>query len=65
MIPSPPDHGDAQASRRRFAGVILVDRRGWILLQERDEHPRIDPETWGLAGGHVEDGEDFETAAYR
>ncbi|WP_277395319.1 NUDIX domain-containing protein [Nocardioides sp. zg-1228] len=50
---------------RRFAGVILVDRRGWILLQERDEHPRIDPEKWGLAGGHVEPGEDFEPAAHR
>jgi len=50
---------------RTFAGVILIDQRGWLLLQERDEHPRIDPETWGLAGGHVESGEDFETAAYR
>lgn len=53
------------ADQRRFAGVILVDREGRILLQERDEHPRIDPERWGLAGGHVEPGEDFETAAYR
>ena len=26
-----------------FAGVILVDRRGWILLQERDEFPRHRP----------------------
>lgn len=50
---------------RRFAGVILVDPRGWILLQERDEHPRIDPEKWGLAGGHVDPGEDFEPAAHR
>ncbi len=50
---------------RRFAGVILVDRRGWILLQERDEHPRIDPEKWGLAGGHVNPGEEFEPAAHR
>lgn len=48
-----------------FAGVILVDPRGWILLQERDEHPRIDPETWGLSGGHVEPGESFEVAAHR
>ena len=48
-----------------FAGVILVDRRGWILLQERDEFPAIDPEKWGLVGGHVEDGEDVEAAAYR
>lgn len=50
---------------RRFAGVVLVDPAGRILLQERDEHPRIDPETWGLAGGHVDPGEDVETAAYR
>jgi 8-oxo-dGTP diphosphatase len=45
--------------------VILVDRRGWILLQERDEFPAIDPEKWGLVGGHVEDGEDVEVAAHR
>ena len=50
---------------RTFAGVVLVDPQGRILLQERDEHAPIDPETWGLAGGHVEDGEDFEPAAYR
>lgn len=49
----------------RFASVVLVDARGWLLLQERDEHPVIDPEKWGLVGGHVDDGEDFETAAYR
>jgi 8-oxo-dGTP pyrophosphatase MutT (NUDIX family) len=49
----------------RFACVLLVDSRGWLLLQERDEHPVIDPEKWGLAGGHVEDGEDYEPAAYR
>lgn len=28
---------------RLFAGVLLVDRRGRLLLQERDEHPVIDP----------------------
>lgn len=49
----------------RFASVLLVDRQGRILLQERDEHPVIDPEKWGLVGGHVEDGEEFEAAAYR
>jgi ADP-ribose pyrophosphatase YjhB (NUDIX family) len=51
--------------QQRFSGVILVDGQGRILLQERDEHPRIDPEKWGLAGGHVDPGEDFEPAAYR
>lgn len=58
-------HDGSDVSQRRFAGVILVDRRGWILLQERDEHPRIDPDTWGLVGGHIEPGEDFETGAHR
>lgn len=50
---------------RRFAGVVLVDRRGWLLLQERDEHPVIDPEKWGLPGGHLDEGEDAETGAHR
>ena len=50
---------------RRFATVILVDPRGWLLLQERDEHAPIAPEMWGLVGGHVEEGEDFEPAAHR
>ncbi len=48
-----------------FASVILVDRRGWLLLQERDEHPAIDPETWSLVGGHLDPGEDPLAAAYR
>lgn len=48
-----------------YASVALVDRNGWILLQERDEHPVIDPERWGFPGGGVEPGEDAEQAAYR
>lgn len=50
---------------RRFGCVVLVDRRGWLLLQERDEHPVIDPECWGLCGGHLEDGEDDLGGALR
>jgi 8-oxo-dGTP diphosphatase len=49
----------------RFASVVLVDARGWLLLQERDSRPVIDPDKWGLVGGHVEDGEEYEDAAYR
>lgn len=48
-----------------FSAVILVDGRGRLLLQERDEHAPIDPERWGMPGGHVEEGEAFEAAAYR
>lgn len=49
----------------RFASVALVDPRGRLLLQERDEHPVIDPERWGFPGGGVELGETPEQAAYR
>lgn len=53
------------AAQHLFAGVLLVDPRGRLLLQERDEHPRIDPEKWGLPGGHLDPGEDFEPGARR
>lgn len=49
----------------RFGCVILVDRRGWVLLQERDEHPEFDPEKWSLCGGHLEEGESFHAGALR
>ena len=49
----------------RFASIALVDARGWVLLQERDEFPVIDPEKWGFPGGGVEEGEDYEAAAHR
>jgi 8-oxo-dGTP pyrophosphatase MutT (NUDIX family) len=49
----------------RLAVVILVDPQGRLLLQERDSGAPINPDQWGMVGGHVEDGEDFEPAAYR
>lgn len=49
----------------RFASVVIVDARGWILLQERDEHPAIDPDRWGFCGGHLEPGEEYVDGAYR
>jgi 8-oxo-dGTP pyrophosphatase MutT (NUDIX family) len=48
-----------------LASVILVDHRGWLLLQERDEHAPVAAEQWGLVGGHVEPGEDWEDAMRR
>ncbi|GAA4805340.1 NUDIX domain-containing protein [Nocardioides caeni] len=50
---------------QRFSSIVLVDQRGWLLLQERDEHPVIDPECWGFVGGHVDDDEDPDDAAVR
>ncbi|MGZ4438588.1 MAG: NUDIX domain-containing protein [Nocardioides sp.] len=49
----------------RVATVVLVDERGWLLLQERDEHAPVAPEQWGLVGGHVEEGEDWDAALAR
>ena len=34
-------------------------------MQEKDEHAPRGANQWGAPGGHVEDGEDFEAAAYR
>lgn len=48
-----------------FASIAVVDARGWILMQERDEHPAIDPECWGFPGGGIEPGEDALAAAHR
>ena len=52
-------------SRRRIAGVVLIDARGRLLLQERDDRAPVDPELWSLVGGGVEDGESDEGAAVR
>jgi 8-oxo-dGTP pyrophosphatase MutT (NUDIX family) len=49
----------------RVAVAVLVDPRGWLLLQERDEHAPVAPNKWGLVGGHADPGEDFESAVYR
>ena len=45
--------------------IGLVDARGWILLQERDEHAPVEPDKWCLVGGGVEEGESPEAAARR
>jgi 8-oxo-dGTP pyrophosphatase MutT (NUDIX family) len=49
----------------RIASVILVDARGWLLLQERDAAAPVSPDQWGLVGGHVEEGESFDEALVR
>ena len=49
----------------RLAVVLLVDARGWVLLQERDEGAPRAANQWGMVGGHVEDDEDVATAVYR
>lgn len=55
----------ANTPHARLAVLLLVDPRGWVLLQERDENAPRAANQWGMVGGHVEDGEEFEPAAYR
>ncbi|HET7736098.1 MAG TPA: NUDIX hydrolase [Nocardioidaceae bacterium] len=52
-------------AHQRITGVFLVDRRGWVLLQERDEHAPIAPNQWGIVGGHVDEGEEWEASRDR
>ena len=49
----------------RIAVAFLVDSRGHVLLQHRDEHAPRAANQWGMVGGHVEPGEDFDTAVHR
>jgi 8-oxo-dGTP pyrophosphatase MutT (NUDIX family) len=60
MSPGPEDRGT-----KRVVSVVLADRRGWLLLQERDEHAPTNPDEWSMVGGAVEPGETDEAAAYR
>ena len=46
-------------------GIFIVDARGWVLLQERDEHAPVAADQWGIVGGHVDPGEDREVAMRR
>ena len=60
-MPEPRQH-----SRKISAGVILVDRDGRVLLQLRDDDPKIMfPGHWGITGGAGHPGESPEQTARR
>ncbi|ARO30615.1 NUDIX hydrolase domain-containing protein [Rhizobium sp. NXC14] len=42
-----------------------LNRYGMLLLARRNSERRIYPGRWSLPGGHIEDGEDAETAMRR
>src|SRR5437762_3366486 len=51
---------------RTTVGVIIVNERGEILMQLRDDKPDIaDPGCWAVPGGGVDPGESLEEAARR
>ncbi len=50
----------------RLIRVILINNKDQVLLQWRSANEDTFPETWDQsAGGHVDEGEDYKTAAYR
>lgn len=50
---------------RRVATVLLVDARGWVLMQLRGADAPASPGVWSFPGGGIEDGEEPEEAARR
>lgn len=49
----------------KAAGILFLDDEGRVLLLKRAASAQDHPETWGLPGGHIEDGETPEQAARR
>ena len=65
---APEEHGGTTITCRAkmSAGVILVDAQGRVLLQLRDDNPKIMfPGHWGLTGGAANAGETPEQTARR
>src|ERR671939_1874100 len=60
----PSEGGGVTSTVQRAAGVLLIDERGWILLQLRDA-TGVYPHHWGTVGGEVEGAETVEEAARR
>lgn len=52
--------------RHRIVRIMLEDKDGRVLLQLRSSNSRVYPNCWDhSAAGHVDAGEDYETAAKR
>ncbi|HVQ44063.1 MAG TPA: NUDIX domain-containing protein [Candidatus Saccharimonadia bacterium] len=56
----------AQGLRHRIVRVFLVNSEGKVLLHRRSEKLKDNPGKWDQSvGGHVDEGEDYITAARR
>lgn len=61
----PPERAESQYAPKDAVAVLLVNRSGSILLQERDGNAIISPNQWGLIGGVQGLHEEPLTAAVR
>ena len=60
------DEAWAKGIYHRIARVVLQDENGRILSQLRSAHKKSYPNRWtDSASGHVDEGEDYETAIRR
>lgn len=51
--------------QHRSASIILYDNQGYVLILHRSSSLDWAPNTWGLPGGSVEEGEQTQEAAIR
>jgi mutator protein MutT len=58
-------NGESNLKRNRFAGIILVNTEGKVLLQLRCKHDFLYANYWTLPGGRVEKGESPQLAIVR
>lgn len=58
-------NGASATPTHRTISVLLVDRSGRVLLQQRDARPTVAPLKWTTLGGQIEGDETPEEAAHR
>ena len=52
-------------SKKKYADCIVMNTDNEVLLLQRSSNDEFMPSKWCLPGGHVDDGEEFATAAKR
>jgi len=65
MTDDPPHLPPCARRSCDVVGIFLVDGRGRVLLQERDDRAPVAPNQWGIVGGHVDPGEGWPEAMRR
>lgn len=60
------DQAWAEGQFHRISRILLFDDSGRLLIQKRAVNMVVSPGKWDCsAAGHVDEGEDYETAAHR